>query len=221
MIGIILLETRFPRILGDVGNPETFPFPVLYQKVEGALPVRVIREKEASLLSPFLQAAASLERGGAKAITTSCGFLAIYQKEMASAVQVPLFTSSLLQIPWAYALMGRRGRIGVLTADRDAFTLEHLKGVDAEHIPVVIRGMNPDGEFYRTYIGDHPDPDFSQIEKELVQEVFSLIQDHPDISALVLECTNMAIFRKALREHVRIPLFDILTLIHYLHLAIE
>ena len=122
MIGIILLDTRFPRLLGDVGNPKTFPFPVLYEKVHGALPSRVVMERDSSLLFPFIEAAKALERRGAMAITTSCGFLAIWQKEMASAVNVPLFTSSLIQIPWAYELMGRRGRIGVLTADRDSFT---------------------------------------------------------------------------------------------------
>lgn len=221
MIGIILLDTHFPRPPGDIGNPATFRFPVLYEKVEGALPNRVIREKDVSLIFPFIEAAKVLEKRGARAITTSCGFLAIWQREIASALQVPLFTSSLLQIPWAYELMGRRGKIGVLTADRGSLTQEHLKGIEAERVPTVIQGMKLESEFHRTYVGNSPDPDFSKIEWEVVGEASALINKHPDISALVLECTNMAIFRKALRKAVTIPVFDILTLIHYIHSSLE
>jgi aspartate/glutamate racemase len=221
LIGIILLDTRFPRLLGDIGNPATFPFPVIYEKVDGALPSRVVSEKASSLLLPFIEAAKALERRGAKAITTSCGFLAVWQKELASAVHVPLFSSSLIQIPWAYELMGRRGRIGVLTADRDSFTKDLLKGIKAEAIPSVICGMKPDSEFNRVYVRNYPDPDFSRVEKEVVAEASTLVDDHPDVSAVVLECTNMAVFRKRLRETVRIPVFDILTLIHYIHSSLK
>lgn len=221
LIGIILLDTCFPRPSGDIGNPATFPFPVLYEKVEGALPNRVIREKDVSLILPFIEAAKVLEKRGARAITTSCGFLAIWQREIASALKVPLFTSSLMQIPWAYELVGRRGKIGVLTADRDSLTEDHLLGVYANGIPMAIQGMKPHSEFHRIYVKNHSDPDFSKIEKELVGEGLALINDHPDLSALVLECTNMAMFRKALRGAVKAPVFDILTLIHYIHASFE
>lgn len=221
MVGIILLDTCFPRLLGDIGNPETFPFPVLYEKVPGAFPSRVIREKEPSLLVRFIEAARSLEGRGATAITTSCGFLAAWQKEMASAVKVPLFTSSLLQVPWGYELTGRRGRVGVLTADRDSLTTDLLKGVNAEAVPCVIHGMKPESEFYRVYVENRPDMDFQQVEREVASEASALAEDHPDLSAIVLECTNMAVFRKALREVFAIPVFDILTLIHYIHSSLK
>jgi aspartate/glutamate racemase len=221
LIGIILLDTVFPRLPGDIGNPATFSFPVLYEKVDEAIPSRVVRERDSSLILPFIEAAKTLERKGARAITTSCGFLALWQKEMALAVSVPLFTSSLIQIPWAYELVGRRGRIGVLTADRDSFTTDHLKGVNAEGIPIVIHGMKPDSEFYRIYVRNSPDLDFSRVENEVVSEASTLIAEHPDISAFVLECTNMTVFRKALRETVKIPVFDILTLILYIRLSLK
>ncbi len=217
MIGIILLDTCFPRLHGDIGNPKTFPFPVIYEKVHGVFPFRVVRERDTSLLLSFIEAAKNLERRGAKAVTTSCGFLAVYQREMARAVKVPLFTSSLLQMPWAYELAGRRGKIGVLTADGDSLTIDHLKGVQADGVPSVIRGMKPEREFYRTYVGNSPDPDVSRLEREVVEGASALIKDHPDIFSLVLECTNMAVFRNALKETINLPIFDILTLIHYIH----
>ena len=212
MIGILLLDTIFPRLLGDVGNPKTFPFPVIYEKVQGAIPMRVVKERDGCLLPSFIKGAKALERRGVKAITTSCGFLAIWQKEIASAVDIPVFTSSLLQVPWAYQITGRRGRIGILTADVSSLTEAHFEGVGAAGIPMVVRGLNPEGEFYRVYIGNSPNIDVSKAGREMVAEASALMNEHPDISGLVLECANMPVFGKAVRETVKVPVFDIVTL---------
>ena len=212
MIGILLLDTIFPRLLGDVGNPKTFPFPVIYEKVQGAIPMRVVKERDGCLLPSFIEGAKALERRGVKAITTSCGFLAIWQKEIASAVDIPVFTSSLLQVPWAYQITGRRGRIGVLTADVSSLTEVHFQGVGAAGIPMVVRGLNPEGEFYRVYIGNSPNIDVSKAGREMVAEASALMNEHPDISGLVLECANMPVFGKAVRDTINVPVFDIVTL---------
>lgn len=212
MIGVILLDTNFPRLLGDVGNPKTFAFPVIFEKVREAIPFRVVKEGDPSLIAPFIEAARALERRGAKAITTSCGFLAVWQQEIASAVDVPVFTSSLIQVPWAHQVTGRRGRVGVLTVDASSLTKGHFDGVGAGGIPVVVRGMKPGGEFYRVYVGNNPDIDLSKAEDEVVSEVSSLVNENRDVSSLVLECTNMPVFGRGLRSAVKIPVFDIVTL---------
>lgn len=219
LIGIILLDTRFPRILGDIGNPETFAYPVVYEKVEGAIPSRVVRDRDPALIEPFIQAARTLEKRGAKAITTSCGFLALWQQELASAVNVPVFTSSLIQVPWAYQLAGMRGRVGILTADASSLSESHLRGVGIDGVPVRIRGMAPDGEFNRVYLGNQPDLDVSKAEKEMVDEVSALILDR-DVFSVVLECTNMPAFGKAVRMAAGVPVFDILTLVNYVWTAV-
>src|SRR3989475_5934874 len=112
-VGILILDTRFPRILGDVGNAATFPFPVRYHRVSGATPDLVVRRGAEGLLPAFVQGARALEGEGVGAITTSCGFLAKYQQELAAAVRVPVFTSSLLMVPLVHRLLpaGRRERI--------------------------------------------------------------------------------------------------------------
>lgn len=216
MIGILLLDTTFPRLLGDVGHPKTFHFPVIYEKVEGAIPLRVVKDRDEYLLHSFIEGAKALQRRGVKAITTSCGFLAIWQKEIASAVDIPVFTSSLLQVPWVYQITGRRGRIGILTADVSSLTEVHFEGVGAPGIPMVVRGLNPEGEFYRVYIGNSPNIDVSKAGREMVAEVSALMNEHPDISGLVLECANMPVFGKAVRDVVKVPVFDIVTLTNYI-----
>ena len=111
-IGILMLEAQFPRIPGDMGNAETWPFPVLYKIVRGATPDRVVRKNAEGTLDRFIAAAEELVSDGADAITTNCGFLSIFQKELSSAVRVPVLTSSLMPSPllhstctlWTYFL---------------------------------------------------------------------------------------------------------------------
>src|SRR2546429_5667656 len=115
-VGILILDTRFPRIPGDVGNAATFPFPVRYHRVSGADPDLVVRRGAEGFLPAFVQGARALEGEGVGAITTSCGFLAKYQQELAAAVRVPVFTSSLLMVPLVHRLLpaGRRGGVHTL-----------------------------------------------------------------------------------------------------------
>ncbi len=221
MIGIILLDTDFPRLLGDIGNPETFSFPVDFEKVRGAIPSEVVKERKPSLIKPFVNAARALERRGAKAITTSCGFLAVWQKEIALSVGVPVFTSSLIQVPWAFQMTGRRGKIGVLTVDATSLTGEHFKGVGAESVPVIVRGMDPDSEFCRVYLGNRPDIDITKAGNEVESEAVTLTGENPEIRALVLECTNMAVFGSAVRRAVSMPVFDIVTLTNFVWLTLS
>src|SRR5262249_14345309 len=91
-IGILMLQTRFPRIPGDMGNATSLPFQVSYRVVEGASPERVVTAGDEELLTPFINAARELEREGALAIATNCGFLAMFQRQLAAAVNIPVFT---------------------------------------------------------------------------------------------------------------------------------
>ncbi|MGI6574878.1 MAG: hypothetical protein ACOX3A_03250 [bacterium] len=116
-IGILMLETKFPRIPGELGNATTWNFPVLYKVVKGASPQRVVRENDPSLLEPFLEAARELEREGVRAITTSCGFLAMFQKEMAAAVNIPVFTSTLLMVPLVHKMLRPEQKVGIITVN--------------------------------------------------------------------------------------------------------
>src|SRR2546428_338523 len=104
-VGILMLDTRFPRIPGDMGNARTFPFPVRYQRVTGADPDLVVRRGAEGLLPAFVEGAQALEREGVGAITTNCGFLIKYQAQLARAVRVPVFTSSLLLVPLVHRML--------------------------------------------------------------------------------------------------------------------
>lgn len=216
-IGIIMLDTVFPRIPGDVGNAGTFSFPVRYKTVKGASPQRVVKEADPALLVPFIEAARELEQEGVKAITTSCGFLAIFQKEMAEAVSIPVFTSSLLQIHLAQKIINPKQKVGILTARAQSLTPRHFAGVGLDNIDLIIKGMDDAKEFSGTFIEGKPSLDVDSCRAEMIAAAKKLVSQNSDIGALVFECTNMPPFSKAVQEVVKLPVFDVVTMINYIY----
>src|SRR6516225_2292766 len=137
-VGILMLETRFPRIPGDMGNAETWPFPVLYKVVPGASPRRVVCDKAEGLLDEFLDAASELVRLGADGITTTCGFLSLFQRQIAGHVGVPVATSSLMQIPVVERVLPPDKRVGILTVSAANLSEQHLLAAGADPATPVI-----------------------------------------------------------------------------------
>jgi hypothetical protein len=50
-LGVLMPQTRFPKLPGDVGHPASFSMPVHHRVVAGASPQRVTREGDPSLLA--------------------------------------------------------------------------------------------------------------------------------------------------------------------------
>lgn len=216
-LGILMLEARFPRIAGDMGNGTTWPFPVLYRVVRGADPERVVLGGAAGLLPDFIAAARDLVDLGAEAITTNCGFLSLFQRELAAAVNVPVATSSLMQVPWVQATLPPGQRVGVVTVSRASLTPAHLAaaGVPAD---VPLAGTENGREFFRVLIkGEKQDMDIGLAEADIVDAGRDLIARHPEVGAIVLECTNMPPYAAALAEAVGRPVYDIYSMITWFH----
>jgi Asp/Glu/hydantoin racemase len=215
-LGILMLEARFPRIPGDMGNAETWPFPVLYKVVAGASPQRVVREKAAGLLPDFITAAKELAALGADAITTNCGFLSLYQKELAAAVTVPVATSSLMQVPMIASTLPLGKRVGVLTVNAASLTPQHLTAVGVDpSVPVV--GTDGLREFTRVMIGNELTMNVAAAELDILDAGRTLLGKYSDIGAVVLECTNMVPYARTLREALGVPVYDIYSLITWFH----
>src|SRR5919198_1062350 len=146
-VGILMLDTRFPRIPGDMGNAATFPFPVRYHRVAGADPDLVVRRGAEGLLPAFVEGARALEREGVGAITTNCGFLVKYQRELAASVAVPVLTSSLLLVPLVHRTLPAGRRVGIMTVDAAALGAEHLDGAGiGRDIPIAVAGLDTEKE---------------------------------------------------------------------------
>lgn len=211
-IGILMLETQFPRIPGELGNATSFHYPVRYHVVKSASPQRVVREKDPKLLRPFIEGAQSLEKFGVKAITTNCGFLAQFQEEVANSVNVPFFSSSLMQIPIVYRMLKSNQKVGVLTVNSATLTPDLFNKVGAENIPVVIKGLENEEEFTHVMLDNPLELDVDKARDENVKVAKELVQENPDVGALVLECTNMPPYAKEIQAAIDLPVFDIFTL---------
>jgi len=212
-IGILCLETYYGRPPGHLRNASTFRFPVMYRIVQGATAMRVVKEADPELLNPFIRAAQELEQEGVMAITGSCGFLALFQDQLADCVNIPVFTSSLIQIPMVYRMLRRNQKVGILTASKSTLTEAHLKSVGAETVPVCVAGMDAQKEFCEVVIeGSRNELDVARLGEEVLAVVGGLAEDHPEMGALVIECTDLPPFAHLIQEKIHLPVFDIVTL---------
>jgi Asp/Glu/hydantoin racemase len=220
-VGILMLDTKFPRIAGDMGNATTFPFPVRYHRVTGASPQRVVRGGAEGLRPAFVEGALALEREGVGAITTNCGFLVKFQRELAAAVKVPVFTSSLLLVPMVHRMLPPGRRVGVLTVNAETLTPEHLEGAGiGPEIPLAVAGLEGEKEFTRVLLGDELELDVDLAREEHERVARRLVNEHPDVGALVLECTNMPPYAADVQRATGLPVFDVLSLVHLVHDAL-
>lgn len=220
-VGILMLDTRFPRIPGDMGNAATFPFPVRYHRVSGAAPDLVVRRGAEGLLPAFVAGARELEREGVGAVTTNCGFLVKYQQELAAAVSVPVFTSSLLLVPLVHLLLPPGRRVGIMTVNAATLGAEHLRGAGiGDDIPIAVAGMETEKEFTRVLLGDELELDVDLAREEHVRVARRLVSEHPDLGAIVLECTNMPPYAADVQRETGLPVFDIVSLVTLVHGAL-
>ncbi|MBV6305070.1 aspartate/glutamate racemase family protein [Candidimonas humi] len=210
-LGILMLDTRFPRPPGDIGNPATFSYPVIFKSIAQASTERVVRDRARGLVEAFRQGARELQAQGCAAIVSSCGFLALHQRSIADAVSIPVATSALLWVPMLQAMLPTGRKAGVVTATKRSLSPEHLAGAGAA-ADTPIAGVCEDGEFARVILGDLPAGDFVQIGKEIVQAAQQLLREYPAVGALVLECTNMRPYAAEIRRRCKLPVFDLVDL---------
>jgi len=219
-IGILMLESQFPRIPGDIGNALTWDFPVLYKVVEKATPDIVVRKGDRTQLKPFIKAAQELEREGVQAVTTGCGFLAMFQKELASAVNVPVFTSSLMQVPMVYSMLKQSQQVGIITIYSKSLTDRHLSAVGVDKVPHIIVGTEDEEEFSRVILDDEIELDVEKSRDAFISIAKKMSSDYPDVGAIVLECTNMPPYAAAIQKETGLPIFDIYTLVNMVYQAV-
>lgn len=216
--GLMQLEA----LPGNSTNPDTFPFPVKLVAIPGAGVETVITNPSKKLLADMIEISKQLvEEEGVGVITTSCGFNAIFQRELAEALRVPVLTSSLLQVPFVQNLIGRDKTVGVITANKNALTETHLAacGVTRD-MRVEVFGLEGCKEWSKIF--DCPDQrfDLEAVEQEIVGTAVFGVKNNPSIGAIVLECTDLPPFAKKISEAAGLPVFDFVSMIGYAAIAL-
>jgi hypothetical protein len=189
---------------------------VQYRIVEDAVPARMTDLHNASLLEPFKRAAQELIAGGVDGITTTCGFLSLFQREISAHVGVPVATSSLMQIPFIERVLPPGKRVGVLTISAASLTEDHLQAAGADPATPIV-GTDAGSEFTRAILGDEERLDIAAAERDILAAGDALVATCRDIGAVLLECTNMVPYARALSERLRLAVFSIYTFVTWFH----
>ncbi len=219
-IGVLLLDTSVPFIPGDVANATTYDFPVRFHKVEGFTVARAIG-KDPTVYGALKTAAQELVDQGVRAVTGDCGFMALHQKRLAHDLAVPVFLSSLLQIPFMLSILGEKSKVGVLTADGSSLdeTLLAVVGVnDVDRL--VVEGLEAQPHFHRFAIQETGTLDTEKVAAEVVEAGRHLMARDKTIKALLLECSLLPPYAAALQAAVQVPVFDYITMINFVFSAV-
>jgi hypothetical protein len=219
-VGILMLDTKWPRPPGDTGNAHTWPFPVLYKVIPGASARVVIHEKGKGLGQAFLDGAAELVKEGADGITTTGGFLAIFQDQLSAHVKVPVASSSLLQIPLVQRTLPLGKRVGVLSVHGDRITPEHWQACGAP-LDTPVEGTENGREFTRVLLQDEIEMDYAKAEQDILEAGERLLKKHPEVGAIVCETHNMGPYSRALNDLLRIPIYDVYTFVCWFHSGLQ
>tara|TARA_R110002049_G_scaffold106018_1_gene253136 strand:+ start:316 stop:1107 length:792 start_codon:yes stop_codon:yes gene_type:complete len=214
-IGIMILDAAYPCVPGNVGNATSFQFPVRYEEIEGASIDRLLNQRDPELIQPFIQAAKRLEARGVKAIAGACGFMALFQKEVSAAVNIPVGLSSLIQIPLIRAVCG--GPVGIITANSEQLTATHFSacGIDLA-TPLFVTGMENCPEFSSAILQEKGSLDDDLIRTEAVKTAVKLQSENPEIRAILLECSDLPPYAADIQTATGLPVFDFNTLIRFL-----
>lgn len=219
--GVLCLESRFPKPPGHISNPSGLSFPVLYETVPEATVAKLLGGPPPDFVAPFLEAAKRLEAAGVQAITGSCGVLALFQRQLADAVDIPVFASSLFQVPMVHHMLQSGKKVGILTASAGSLTPEHFAAVGAGGAPVAIAGMDDYPEFREVILeGRRSDMDLAKLGAEILDAAQTLVTGDPDVGAVVLECTDMSPFAHEIQDGSRLPVFDLTSLAVMVHRAV-
>lgn len=206
-IGMVMLDARFPRVPGDVGHAASWPFPVHFKPVPGATPDHVVRHRAEGLLDDFIAAGRELVAMGVAGIVTNCGFLSLYQQELAAALPVPVMTSSLMQVGMLNALLPAGKRAGILSIAGSSLTSAHLESASVP--PGTPIGSTEGGrEFTRAILGNEDALDTALARQDNIDAARALQAEHPDLGAIVLECTNMAPYAAAIHAATGLPVYS-------------
>lgn len=229
-LGIILLDDAYPGFPGDVRNPSAFPYPIQYEVGEGVTNKTLVYDKNPSQCrEAVIRAAKKLENLGCRAVAAECGYFAFFQKDVADSVDIPVFMSSLLQVPFIQRIISPKKKVGIICAQHQYLSDQHLENVGI--VPgsnYVIAGAQDEygvTEFDNLWNPNKrpevPEAYYDKAEGQMVNCARQFVDRNPDIGAIMLECTGMQPFARAVQREVDLPVFSWGTLLDYAYSVVN
>ncbi|MDO5037798.1 MAG: aspartate/glutamate racemase family protein [Tissierellia bacterium] len=213
-------ETLIPKGLDQLGqlvgnstHPDTFDFPLDIVRVAGARWETILVNPDQEVLGRMIDLAQELEKKGYGAITTSCGFNAIFQEDLARSVKIPVLSSSLLQIPYIQAIIGTKRPVPVVTASSQYLTEEHFAKTGTQDLSqIYVYGMEDYSSEWKKVNQEDQDLDLDRLKEEIGDLADLIVKEHPQAGAILLECTDLPPFADLVRERTGLPVFDFVSM---------
>ena len=206
-IGILVFSTTTPRIPGDAGNALSFRYPVCYQIVKGGFADLIDGSPE--IRKNILDAVEKLKAKGISAVIGDCGLMSLYQQDMAEKLITA--ASSLCQIPLIWQLIGKKGKIGIITGHSKLLKETHLlQSGWVPEIPLVIQGMEEEAHFNEIIIKEGHALKPELMEQDVCRACQKLQAQDKDLRAVLIECSNLASFSRTVRDETGLPVFDLI-----------
>jgi len=221
-IGILVLDEHIARVPGSVNHAATFSFPVRYKKVENASVNKLLKERDKALLEPFIKAARELEAEGVSAIVGGCGFMVLFQEQIANAVSIPVFLSSLLQLPVLVRSLNSNAKVGIITAHSKGLTDEHYRQAGiTDQSRLIVYGLEDKPEFRSAVLEERGAVNSDLLRDEVVETAQQMVARYPNVRSILLECSELPPYSKAVQDATNLPVFDFVTLIFCVHSAMS
>lgn len=220
-IGIIILGGGWaPPLPGDMQNATTFDFPVYYKVADVSVKSVVSTKRDPIASEQIIKAAKELEKQGCRAIVGACGYFANYLADVAAAVNVPAFLSSLMQIPIICCALKPNQKVGIICADSNALSLATLKVCGVTDPSTIVIAGAQDLSQIQNIMQCKGHINKTKAEQELVDFSRKLVIANPDIGAILLESSNMPPYAWAIQKEIRLPVFDFTTMINWVYNAV-
>lgn len=216
-IGIIAVHLIYPKLPGNVANATTYPFPVLYREV--TFEIEQLFEGDLSIKEDIIKAAKELEAQGVRAIIGACGYFAHFQQDVKEAVDVPVFLSSLCQLPMIKTGISEKKKIAVLAASGDNITDELLQKVGTDSSRLIVKNIGNLDSFSAIRYG-RTELDNGRLTDDLCQVVVDLVEQNSDIGSILLECSDLPPYAKQIQAVTGLPVFDFNTMIDMVYHAV-
>ena len=202
-VTVLQLDTDFPRVPGDVGNPQTYIGEIEILRIPNATVGQIVSANPAAIpIAPF-ETALAHARGDI--IVTSCGFLSYWQHHLARQTDRPFISSALTALP---DLCRRHAPHDILTVTFDANSLNaaHFGPYQTDVI-----GLPADMHLRQVISQNLPSLDLARATQDITDFIASQCQPHH--KHVLLECTNLPPYKNALCARIGLPITDILTCI--------
>jgi len=224
-IGVLVMDLWYPKVPGNVANSCTYDYPVSFKVIsQEDCNTWELMKGDPRVLEPIIEKLREFEREGVRAVACACGYFARFQKELAASVNIPIWTSSLIQLPWIKIGLKDDQKIGIICAIEELADGNLFNAIGIEADRLVIKGMSKNMDKMSGFEGimNNAGPlDNGLLADQMAALAREMVEQHPEIGAFLIECSDLCPYSLDVQKAVSLPVFDFITMINWMHQGVS